>query len=87
MWKKIQYRTSSQRGTNLTEDSFIGESWIQGAKYDTETMLMQIYIGKTSEIYECQGVDSETWKNFKSAKSKGKYFNNYIRGKFDSEAI
>ena len=48
---------------------------------------MQIYIGKEGEVYECQGVDSETWQEFKLAKSKGKYFNSYIRGKFVSKAI
>ena len=71
----------------MTEDSFVGGSWIQGAKYNSETKLMQIYIGKEGEVYECQGVDSETWQEFKSAKSKGKYFNSYIRGKFVSKAI
>ena len=48
---------------------------------------MQIYIGKEGEVYECQGVDSETWQEFKLAKSKGKYFNIYIRGKLVSKAI
>jgi len=69
------------------EDSFSGSSWIIGARYDSETQRMQIYIGNEGEVYECEGVDAETWSLFKSAKSKGKYFNAYIKGKFNSSSI
>ena len=71
----------------MTADSFTGDSWIQGAKYNSETKLMQIYMSGGSEVYECEGVDSDTWSEFKSAKSKGSYFNKYIRGKFNSSSI
>tara|TARA_R100000908_G_C3755338_1_gene149771 strand:+ start:2191 stop:2406 length:216 start_codon:yes stop_codon:yes gene_type:complete len=71
----------------MTEDSFAGDSWIQGAKYNSETQLMQIYMSGGSEIYECEGVDSNTWSEFKRADSKGRYFNKYIRGKFNSSSI
>jgi hypothetical protein len=71
----------------MTADSFTGDSWIQGAKYNSETQLMQIYMSGGSEVYECEGVDSDTWSEFKSAKSKGSYFNKYIRGKFNSSSI
>ena len=71
----------------LTEDSFAGDSWIQGAKYNSETQRMQIYIGAGGEVYECEGVDPDTWSEFKSAKSKGTYFNKYIRGQFNSSSI
>lgn len=70
----------------MVEDSFAGDSWIQGAKYNSETQRMQIYLGG-SEVYECEGVDSNTWSEFKSAKSKGSYFNKYIRGQFNSSSI
>jgi hypothetical protein len=70
----------------MTADSFAGSSWIQGAKYDSETQRMQIYLGG-SEVYECEGVDSDTWSQFKMAKSKGAYFNKYIRGQFNSSSI
>ena len=33
----------------MTEESFSGDSWILGARYNTETMRMQIYIGKEGE--------------------------------------
>ena len=69
------------------EESFSGSSWILGAKWNSETNRMQIYIGKEGEVYECEGVDSETWSMFKQAKSKGKYFNSYIKGKFDTGSI
>ena len=71
----------------MTADSFTGDSWIQGAKYNSETQLMQIYMSGGSEVYECEGVDSDTWSEFKRADSKGKYFNKYIRGKFNSSSI
>ena len=70
----------------MTADSFVGDSWIQGAKYNSETQRMQIYLGG-SEVYECEGVDSNTWSEFKRADSKGKYFNKYIRGQFNSSSI
>lgn len=69
------------------EDSFAGTSWITGAKYNTETKQMQVYIGTKGEVYEFEGVDSGTWSEFKSAKSRGKYFNNHIRGNFTSPNI
>jgi len=69
------------------EDSFAGSSGIVGARWNSETNRMQIYIGKEGEVYECEGVDSETWDNFKHAKSKGKYFNSYIKGRFDTGSI
>ncbi len=69
------------------EDSFSGDSWILGAKYDDESQRMQIYIGNKGEIYELEGVPQQTWNEFKGAKSKGKYFNAYIRGKYDSGSI
>ena len=71
----------------MTADSFVGDSWIQGAKYNSETQLMQIYMSGGSEVYECEGVDSDTWSEFKRADSKGKYFNKYIRGQFNSSSI
>ena len=48
---------------------------------------MQIYMSGGSEVYECEGVDSNTWSEFKRADSKGRYFNKYIRGKFNSSSI
>ncbi len=71
----------------MVEDSFSGSSWIKGAKYDTETNVMQIYIGDKGEVYECVGVENQVWSEFKQATSKGKYFNKYIKGRYDSSAI
>ncbi len=71
----------------MTEDSFAGTSWIAGAKYNSESQRMQIYIGTKGEVYEFEGVDAETWSEFKSAKSKGKYFNSHIKGNFPSPNI
>ena len=65
----------------MTDQSFGGSSWIGGAKYNTETETMQVYIG--SDVYECVGVPSEVWDGFKNAGSKGSYFNANIRGQYN----
>jgi len=65
------------------EDSFANDSFITGAKYNTETQYMTIYFGESS--FECEKVPLEIWEEFKQAKSKGKYFNTYIKGKFNNE--
>jgi len=65
----------------LTEESFSGSSWISGAKYDTETQIMQVYIG--SDTYECVGVPEGVWSAFKNAGSKGQFFNKNIRGQYN----
>jgi len=71
----------------MTEDSFAGSSWIDGAKYDSESQRMQVYINGSSQVYEFEGVDQETWNDFKMAKSKGSFFNKYLRGNFGTSAI
>lgn len=71
----------------MVEESFSGSSWIKGAKYDTETQVMQVYIGDKGEVYESVGVDNDTWTGFKNASSKGKYFNRFIKGQYQSSAI
>jgi hypothetical protein len=48
---------------------------------------MVIYIGEGSEVYECEGVPQDVWSEFKRAESKGKYFNKYIRGQYNSSQI
>lgn len=65
----------------MSEDSFQGSSWIEGAKYDTGSKRLVVYIGKDS--YECVDVPIEVWEDFKNASSKGQYFNQYIRGKYN----
>jgi len=49
--------------------------------------VMQIYIGDKGEVYECVGVDNDTWTGFKNASSKGKYFNRFIKGQYNSSAL
>jgi len=71
----------------MSVESFAGSSWIKGAKYNTETFVMQIYIGDSGEVYECENVDRDTWNEFKLAKSKGKYFNSFIKGQFNTSSI
>ena len=62
------------------KDTFENSSWIRGAVYDDETLRMIIYIG--DDTYECEGVPSEIWNEFKQSPSKGQYFNANIKGKY-----
>lgn len=65
----------------MTEDSFQGTSWIEGAKYNFEEKRLVVYIG--IDAYECVGVPEDVWREFKSAPSKGQYFNRHIRGQYN----
>jgi len=67
----------------MVKDQFQNDSWISGAVYDDETLRMTVFVG--SDSYECQGVPSDIWQQFKSAGSKGKFFNANIKGKFQHE--
>jgi len=64
--------------------SFSNDSWIAHVKYNPNTSEMVITMAKGNE-YACQGVSLELFNEFKSASSKGKYFNANIKGKYSHE--
>jgi hypothetical protein len=63
----------------MTEESIQG-TWLE-AKYDNDSRTLVVYIG--SDAYECVDVPQDVWDSFKSASSKGKFFNNNIRGQYN----
>jgi len=58
--------------------SFSGGSWIESVTYDEESSRMTIHTKKDS--FECSGVPIEVYNEFEQAPSKGKYFNNNVKG-------
>jgi len=62
---------------------FDNDSWITNVKYDDESRLMWVSMkGGQKNIYECQDVPMETFTGFRSAPSRGSYFNENIKGQF-----
>lgn len=65
---------------------FDNDSWISHVKYNTETKEMVITMkGGTKNKYACQNVPREVFEEFKNSPSRGSYFNNNIRGKYNHE--
>lgn len=65
---------------------FDNDSWIQFVSYDTETRQMRITMkGGKKNIYECQNVPQDVYHEFKKAGSRGNFFNNNIKGKYNFE--
>lgn len=70
----------------MTLLSFDNDSWIQHVEYDTETKQMRITMkGGKKNIYECQGVSLDVYEEFEKAGSRGNFFNNNIKGKYNFE--
>lgn len=70
----------------MTKLEFENGSWIQKVEYDTETRRMVITMrGGSKNKYECQDVPIEIYNDFKSAPSRGKYFNSNIKGQYSHE--
>lgn len=62
------------------EYSTLQGTWLN-AKYVYKDKTLVVYIGK--DTYECVDVPVEVWSAFKSADSKGSFFNRNIRGKYN----
>jgi len=56
--------------------SFSGESWIKKVKYNMRTKQMLV-----NEKYECQNVPLKIFVDFALSESRGKYWNENIKGK------
>lgn len=63
---------------------FDNDSWIQHVSYDTDTQEMAITMkGGKKNVYACQGVPLEVFEAFKNAGSRGKFFNENIKGRYN----
>jgi len=59
------------------ELSFKNDSWIKVVKYNIDTKQMLV-----NGQYECQNIPAEIFLEFALSKSKGKYYNDNIKGRF-----
>lgn len=70
----------------MTKHEFDNESWIQHVEYDDEKKQLRISMkGGQKSIYECSNVPMDVYTSFKSAPSRGGFFNNNIKGNFMHE--
>lgn len=60
----------------------VHSSFIKSAKYDKEKESLRLEIGNTWYYY--YGITQQKISRFKKAQSKGKYFINYIKGKYET---
>lgn len=60
----------------------VHSSFIKSAKYDKEKESLRLEIGNTWYYY--YGITQQKIARFKKAQSKGKYFINYIKGKYET---
>jgi hypothetical protein len=76
----VLYQPLSCRASS--DDSFSSpeSSWIEGATYESENGSM--ILETDSKDYEFIGVPIEVWREFKSAPSKGEYYHENIRGRY-----
>lgn len=67
----------------MTKYEFDNDSWIQHVEYDDESQQMRIVMkGGKKSVYECQDVPKDVYDTFKSAPSRGSFFNTNIKGNY-----
>ena len=55
---------------------------IRDSRYDAENRILSVWFVTNGKRYDYRGVPPETYRAFKSAFSKGRFFNRHIRGHF-----
>lgn len=55
-------------------------SWIKGASYDSQTEVL--IIETNTQDYTFIDVPKDVWTGFKGSESKGRYYNQKIRGRY-----
>jgi hypothetical protein len=53
--------------------------------YDVDSRVLSVWFMTTPDRYDYRGVPAETYASFRSAFSKGRFFNKAIRGRFPYE--
>lgn len=62
---------------------FNGDSWIVRVEYESYTKELSIHT--KSKVYTLVGVPLEVYEAFSSAGSKGQFFNQHLKGKYQDE--
>lgn len=60
-------------------------SLIKAMAYDADSRVLSVWFMTTPDRYGYSGVPAETYASFRSAFSKGQFFNRVIRGRFPFE--
>ena len=60
-------------------------SLIKAMAYDADSRVLSVWFMTTPDRYDYRGVPVETYASFRSAFSKGQFFNKAIRGRFAYE--
>lgn len=55
---------------------------IQNIRYDPSRRVLSVWFVPTGDRYDYVGVGPETYIGFKTASSKGKFFNKFVRDRF-----
>lgn len=64
----------------MTEYNFQGDSWITYCTYNSDTKELSIHT--KSKVYTLVGVPLEVYEAFSFAGSKGRFFNEHLKGKY-----
>lgn len=83
--KHQDFLNSLSRGWGL-EAYYFDSSVIHFAFHSSEKNMLGITFTSGKE-YNYMNVDVDVWKAFADADSQGKFFNKYIRGKYDFEFV
>jgi len=68
----------------MVKHEFDNGSWISHVEYDDETSQMRITMkGGQKSVYECQDVPFNVYQAFRTAPSRGSFFNSDIKGQFN----
>jgi hypothetical protein len=55
---------------------------IRRTKYDPDREVLSVWFVASGKRYDYEAVPAETYRSFRSALAKGRFFNDYIRDRF-----
>ncbi|AFY58358.1 hypothetical protein Riv7116_5997 [Rivularia sp. PCC 7116] len=72
------------------EESFamlpVASAMASAIGYDSENEVLQIEFN-SGAVYQYSDIDEDTWEDLYSSDAVGKYYNQYIKGKYQSQRI
>jgi KTSC domain len=78
--EQIQIEEHSDSIAMLPVDSSMANT----VGYDEDNQILQVEF-HNGTIYQYSGVDEDTWEDFCQAESVGRFYNEEIKGKYDSQ--
>lgn len=72
------------------EESFamlpVASTMASAIGYDSDNEVLQIEFN-SGAVYQYSDIDEDTWEDLNSSNALGKYYNQYIKGKYQSQRI